>query len=381
MLYKEFPTLYAISKTGAIRTYVIKVFDCADENKALVTTSKQMKIGGKVTTDTYEYTTGKNIGKSNETTYLQQALLEAESMFKKQLDNGFSEVMPDADQKYNTDANGRMKPMLASSDISKIKFPCICQPKYDGVRCLVFEDDNNEICILSRKGKSYNIPHLIEWCKRHRDMLPLDGELYNHKEITFQDITSAVKKVSELTNKINYVVYDKPVDDLSNDDRLNIIREDISSLPDTDPVKLSPCKLCYNFDDIKKYHDECVEDGYEGVIVRNMGGKYEFGFRSNDLIKYKEFMDDEFTVADVIEGTGRDKGTGIFVLYLHGHEGEPITPSNTFKAKPKGDINIRKEYFVNKHKYIGELATIKFQGFSKLGIPRFPNMVAIRDYE
>ena len=271
--------------------------------------------------------------------------------------------------------------MLATSDRSKIKFPCICQPKYDGVRCLMLIGEDNKIHIISRQGKEYNIPHLLKWGDKHRDMLPLDGELYNHKELTFQDIVSAVKRLSDLTNKITYVVYDTPISGVPNDDRLNIIRKDLTIIPSTDPVKLSPNSMCYNMDDIKKYHDELVEDGYEGAIIRNLDGYYEFGFNSNNLIKYKEFQDSEFTVADVIEGTGRDKGTGIFVLDLPGHEGEPITPDNTFKAKPKGDFNLRKTYFENKQEYIGKLATIKYQGVSKLGIPRFPNMIAIRDYE
>lgn len=379
MKYKEFPTLYALSKTGALRTYNILIEDF--DGYAKVSTLKQMKLGGKITVDEYEYTEGKNIGKANETTYLQQAVSEAESMFKKLLDKGFTKSIPDVNQKYNTDASGRMKPMLASSDTSKIKFPCRCQPKYDGVRCIISENNNGDIDIVSRQGKLYNIPHIKDWADKHRDMLPLDGELYNHKELAFQDIISAVKKVSNITDKINYVVYDKPIEGVPNDDRLNIIRKDITTLPPSDPIKLSQNILCHNWDEIKKYHDECVEEGYEGVIIRNLDGEYEFGFRSNNLIKYKEFQDSEFVVADVIEGTGRDKGTGIFVLYLHGHEGEPITPDNTFKAKPKGDINIRKEYFINKSNYIGEHATIKYQGLSKTGVPRFPNMIAIRDYE
>lgn len=379
MIYKEFPTLYAISKTGSIRTYNILVEDFGD--RAKVSTLKRMKIDGKITVDEYEYTEGKNIGKANETTYIQQAVLEAESMFKKLLDKGFTETIPDANQKYNTDANGKMKPMLAVSDISKIKFPCRCQPKYDGVRCIISENTNGDIDIISRQGKLYNIPHIKEWANNHRDMLPLDGELYNHKELTFQDIVSAVKRLSDITSKINYVVYDKPIEGVPNDDRLNIIRKDLTTLPETDPVKLSPNRLCHNFDEIKKYHDECVADGYEGVIVRNLDGEYEFGFNSNNLIKYKEFIDSEFTVADVIEGTGRDKGTGIFVMYLPGHEGEEITVENTFKAKPLGNYELRERYFLNKREYIGKIATIKYQGVSKAGIPRFPNMVSIRDYE
>ena len=396
-IVREFPTLYALSKTGAIRVYNIVVTVDNENKTATITTTKQSKIGGKKTIDTYIFDKGVNIGKANETTYLEQALLEAESRFRKQKDLGYSEEMPSDDTVYNTDASGNMKPMLAISyDETKIQFPCICQPKYDGVRCLVFEDDNGEIQLISRKGKKYNIPHIKQWASEHRELLPLDGELYNHKELTFQEIVSAVKKESEITSQISYVVYDIPIPDVKfslmisfpdfrTDDytadatmvchghnRLSML-EKLSKVNNLGPIKITQSRICNSFDDIKKYHDECVEDGYEGIIIRNPNGMYEFGFRSNNLIKYKEFVDSEFTIVDVVEATGRDAGTAVFVCVTE--------DGKTFNVKPKGSKKLRSEYFSNREKYINKKLTVKYQGLSDDGIPRFPSGIAIRDYE
>lgn len=393
---REFPTLYALSKTGAIRVYNIVVTIDNENKTATITTTKQSKIGGKETIDTYTFDKGVNIGKANETTYLEQALLEAESRFRKQKDLGYSEEMPSNDTIYNTDASGNMKPMLAISyDETKIQFPCVCQPKYDGVRCLTFEDENGEIHLLSRKGKEYNIPHIKQWASEHKHLLPLDGEIYNHKELTFQEIVSAVKKESEITSQLSYVVYDIPVENMKfasmttfpyvcsdyetdctmvypGSNRLYRLCI-IDGLPDKGSIKISGWRICNSFDDIKHYHDECVEDGYEGIIIRNIDGIYEFGFKSNNLIKYKEFVDDEFDIVDVVEATGRDAGTAVFVC---------ITKNGKkFNVKPKGDKKLRSEYFSNREKYINKKLTVKYQGLSDDGIPRFPSGIAIRDYE
>ena len=105
-----------------------------------------------------------------------------------------------------------MKPMLATKyDKAQVKFPCFVQPKYDGVRCLLYEDNDGFIRLMSRGGKEYDVPQIKEWAEHHRSLLPLDGEIYNHNELTFQQICSAVKCKTELTAKLKMVVYDKPV--------------------------------------------------------------------------------------------------------------------------------------------------------------------------
>ena len=364
------PTLYALSKTGSIRVYQIEVED--KHTKAILTTRKKVTLHGKWVEDTYEYTTGVNIGKSNETTYLEQALRDAQSMWNKQLDAGFTTTMPKVGDKFNTDASGNMKPMLACGfSEKKIKFPCIGQPKYDGVRCLVFEKDG-EVHIISRKGKPYNIPHLRKWAEKNPHLLPLDGELYNHGELTFQEIVSAVKRESEITPKIRYVVYDTPVGGLPNGQRWENLQLALSSLTKDAPVYLSGSRVLHNMKEAWKYHEECVSKGYEGVILRNFEGEYEFGFRSNNLIKLKTFEDKEFEIIDVVEATGRDEGTAIFVCKCKGGE---------FNVKPMGSRELRAEYFERADELIGKKVTVKYQGLSDDGIPRFPSAISIRDYE
>ena len=366
----QLPRMYALSKTGSVRVYEILVLDKGDHAEMI--TRKKVTLNGKWAEDKYEYWEGVNIGKANETTYLEQAKFEALSAWKKLLDAGFTESMPNPDDKFNTDANGKIKPMLACPfDENKIKFPCLCQPKYDGVRCTISKGDDGAISIISRKGKEYDIPHLKKWAENHQSLLPLDGELYNHKELTFEQIVSAVKKKSDITSKIRYVVYDRPVEGVTNRLRWDKLYEDFYNIRN-EAAYLSTSQTCFNMDNILDYHKKCVDAGYEGVIIRNLCGEYEFGFRSNNLIKLKDFMDAEFKIVDVLEATGRDAGTAIFICKCDGGE---------FRVKPQGSYEKRAEYLRKWKRLMGKYVTVKFQEYTKFGKPRFPTAVTIRDYE
>jgi DNA ligase-1 len=369
----DYDTMYALSKSGKLRIYTLKVEDYGDH--ADIVTTSRLGDTGKATEDRKSVYTGVNIGKSNETTYLEQAFRIANSKVSKLRDQGFSETRPDTSKKFNTDANGEIKPMLAIPfDEKQIKYPCLCQPKYDGVRCTVSVGSDGEVKIISRQGKPYTIPQLSDWAEEHRDTLPLDGELYNHGELSFQEITSAVKKQSEMTKMIKYVIYDRPVYGEDNSERWGrLLDMNDRGIFDNSPVYLSTYKICYDMDEVREYHRECVADGYEGVIIRNFDAPYEFGFRSRNLIKLKDFEDSEFTIVDVVEGTGRDAGTAVFELSL--------PDSRTFKARPVGEFEKRKEYFDRSSELIGKQCTVKYQGMSDDGVPRFPVAIAVRDYE
>jgi hypothetical protein len=46
-----------------------------------------------------------------------------------------------------------------------------------------------------------------------------------------------------------------------------------------------------------------------------------------------------------------------------------------------GTLESRRKMWNNRKNYLGKDLTVKFQGKSKNGIPRFPVGVAVRDYE
>lgn len=118
---------------------------------------------------------------------------------------------------------------------SQTKFPCFAQPKYDGVRCILHEGEDGEIHLTSRGGKEYDVPQIKAWGEKHRGMLPLDGEIYNHQELTFQQICSAVKCRSAMTDKLRMVIYDAQIPG-SFSARWKVLQEEFDSIDPNGPV-------------------------------------------------------------------------------------------------------------------------------------------------
>lgn len=359
----KFPKLFSRTKGGQLRSFSI-ICRYYGKNNVVMTTKKRVEPNGKMTYDKYRYTEGKNIGRSNETSAWEQCIREAKSMVNRLKDKDYQEGIPEDKQ--------LLKPMLAIKwDESKVKFPCMIQPKLDGVRCTIYEGE--EVRLMSRRGKEFNIPHIKAFIEKHRDLIPLDGELYCHDSLSFQGIISAVKKLSKDTDKIGLIVYDKPISNYTNLERQLAINLSLGMLDDEAPIKKLETYRCSNIEEILEYHKKFVKQGYEGSIIRNMDGLYEFGHRSNNLIKLKDFYDEEFPIIDVVEATGRDKGTAIFILKAkNGKE---------FNARPQGSKELRSKYLRDRKKLIGKQCTVKYQELSDYGIPRFPSAIAVRDYE
>jgi len=132
-------------------------------------------------------------------------------------------------------------------------------------------------------------------------------------------------------------------------------------------------KIARDETDIKKWHDKWVQEGFEGVIVRNAAGLYKVKHRSPDLQKYKEFIDDEFEITGGHEGSGPDMGTVVFEV--KNEEGK------TFSVRPKGTREARAEWYKDIKNLIGKELTVRYQNLSEDSIPIFPVGIAVRDYE
>jgi DNA ligase-1 len=127
-----------------------------------------------------------------------------------------------------------------------------------------------------------------------------------------------------------------------------------------------------NENDLMAYYEDYVNMGYEGQIIR-LDEKYE-NKRSGNLLKHKSFIDEEYTILDIIEGIGNKTGmVGSFVF--QNKEGE------IFNSSPKFNWEVCKEMWDNRNELIGKEATVKYFNLTPNNIPRFPYVIAIRDYE
>jgi len=381
---KSFPRLYKKSSKGKLQVWDIMT----DDNEIVVTHGLE---DGKKQTDSKLIKEGKNVGKENETTAAEQALFEAESKWKKQLDKGYVDDLSAVDDVVYL-------PMLAQT-FSKlddktgkekgrkkfIKYPCVAQRKFDGVRCFASVNKNGEAVLESRKGKQF--PHMDHLCDQIKTIcegreIIVDGELYSD-EIPFQRLVGLVKRKTlkegdlEEMAKIKIRAYDcvvKGEPELGFTHRYKYINTVIQDIVDCPDFVMVENFMMQSEDDVKDFHDKFVREGFEGIILRNLDGKYALNKRSNDLQKYKYFMDSEYKIVGALEGEGRAAGTVIWVCE------QPDTKA-TFKVRPTGTEEERREWFEECDNYTGSLLTVRYQELTDDGIPRFPVGISVRDYE
>jgi len=261
-----------------------------------------------------------------------------------------------------------IRPMLAIEMEEKlVKFlpSTFVQPKLDGIRCLIYLNEN-QIIFQSRQNKLFEpfvhlLPDLEKIFKNYPSII-LDGELYCHG-LGFETVTSMVRRAKTRhldVEKINYVIYD-------------CIHE---TKPDTGYIQRTNCISSIGFENvffidtievttmkqIEDAHTHYTGNGYEGIMIRS-NGPYKHG-RSKDLLKYKKFKDSEYLVVGHAEGTGAHAGTAIFICN-NGFD-------KIFNVVMNGPLEKRREMLKDVGDYYGKYLTVKYQELSREGIPRFP---------
>ena len=379
---KEFSKLFKKTSTGKIQEWRVWVVNNTIH-------SESGKLGGKMIKSEDVIKVGKNIGKANETSPEEQAELEAESKWIAKKKKGYVETIDDAENdKVSSVVKGGFLPMLAHSFEKRgkdIKFPCAAQPKLDGIRAT----SNEKGRIWSRTRKEIiSVPHITSEILLNdidSSFEMLDGELYNHDlKDDFEKITKVVsqkKKPSKDHKIVQYHVYDIPSEKPFKErmeDLQKLKMKLLNSLGSEGFIRIVDTVICNNREELDKYMNECLEEGYEGVMVRNLNDEgYDYK-RSKNLQKMKEFEDAEFKIVDVEEGRGKLSGhAGSFVCFVD-NDGEEVR----FNAKLTGKISELKKYLVNKEEYIGKSLTVQFQGYTtKNKVPRFPVALRIREEE
>ncbi len=376
----DFPTLYGEASTGKEKVWKIKVED-RDEIGVIIT--RHGYVDGKQQENEKFVETGKNIGKRNETTAVEQAISDARAAWQKKKDAGYVErgtgataAGAGAGSKAKVSVASVPGPMLAH-DYNKrgnsIKFPCYVQRKYDGTRCVAIPTKG----LYSRNKKKYpHLEHILEDIKHLPDSLVLDGELYS-TELTFQEIVGLVKRETqkpgdaEKQKKIRLHVYDI-ISDKPYEDRYARLKA-LFSTGSFKYLEFAPTEICESEKKMKEMHAAYVAEGYEGIMLRNKKGGYKVGQRSAELQKYKEFEDAEFTIVDFKEGDGLEKGCVIWICRTE--------DGQEFACRPRGTREERMELFENADDYIGKGLSVRYQELTDDGVPRFPVGIGIRDYE
>ena len=396
-----------VTKDNKGKTRVVEIsYEWDDAQHGFVIRRKTYQYGGKVTVQPEIWIYKGKVKR----TVSEQARLEYNSHLKKYTDKGYK-LLPSSIKINNavaveafveehlgngvTDSNGFKKHMLAkqadkvaTSVFDKIKY-WYGSRKIDGVRCSFYWKDG-EVRTASRGGGDYDAstsfmrhnPKLIQFFEEHPDIV-LDGELYKHGK-SLQQISGAARLEKDTAgmNWLEYYIYDVMDSTKTFEERLDILHDITDELnlgfnPEREwddgelKFQIVPQETVVGWANIQKLHDKYVGEGFEGIVIRDPSKVYNFGGRTNAMIKVKMYKDAEFEIVGYSEGLRPED----MVFVCKTKEGKE------FEAKPMGPRELKWEYLDRMDEIIGKMATVKYFYLSDEGCPLQPVLKCIRDYE
>lgn len=184
------------------------------------------------------------------------------------------------------------KPMLAGkvTDVTALTYPLYAAPKLDGIRAHVIEGR-----LWSRNLKL--IPNQLAQVRYGQDVFNgLDGELIVGRADdvhAFRRSGAIMAKGGDANALVFHIFDDFTRPDLPFDERLRKAARRIKEYNTIEIVEHTPIETP---DELLEYEAAQIAKGYEGVMVREVGGPYKFGrstTREGWLLKLKRFEDGE----------------------------------------------------------------------------------------
>ena len=282
------------------------------------------------------------------------------------------------------------KPMLAcEADLTNLHFPLLVSPKLDGIRAIVRDGT-----VFSRSNKP--IPNKYVQ-SLFREYEYFDGELIVGSPTAhdvYRQTTSHVMSHDKKDFHVNFFAFDHVQHPLNAyADRSRLLKE---AGENNIGVVLHDQVFIRTILDLEAYESQCLDEGYEGLILRGMGAPYKFGrstAKEGYLLKLKRFADAEFEVIGFEERmhNGNEKTTnelGRGQRSSHacnktgrGDLGALICQGDgfTFNVGTGFNDSERAEVWGNQAAFKGKLAKVKYFAVGMKDAPRHPVFLGWRD--
>lgn len=289
-----------------------------------------------------------------------------------------------------------IKPMLGVNvDLDKLQYPVIVSPKLDGIRAIVKDG-----IVYSRTGKPIPNKYIQQQFNSYHG---LDGELIvgspTDKNV-FQNTTSGVMTINGSPN-ISYYVFDLWNNSSQYKQRLKILTDIVKNINkiNNNIIRIESL-YCNSLKEIELREQQYLQQGYEGLIIRNPNSYYKNGrstIREGGLLKLKRFKDSEAEVVgyssllhnnnpeelDELGYTIRSTSkSGMIELEALGSlEVSDIKTGLIFNIGNGFTANQRKELWKDKENLLGKIVKYKYFDVSILNAPRFPIFLGFRNKE
>ncbi|MBU1711428.1 MAG: hypothetical protein KKE17_15635 [Proteobacteria bacterium] len=250
----------------------------------------------------------------------------------------------------------------------KIKFPIAVEPKLDGMRAIFFISKKSA---KARSRDGFHIQSLDFIAKRYQTALEdldtdtwvIDGEIYTSSWNKTISLVKTEVLPKEERNKIRHHVFDMLKIEDFNGARIKNYSERMTELDEffcdsADVVnKYSvrvPYKIIHNHEELTAFYNECLEAGYEGIMLKELDSYYELK-RSNAWLKMKPEETFDGKIIGFLEGKNKHIGRlGAFKVKMENDEIVRVGGGFTDKQ--------REEYWLNKDMLLGTMVEFKGQG-------------------
>ena len=229
-----------------------------------------------------------------------------------------------------------VKPMLAQLaegiDISiKDLGGAYCETKYDGIRVQIHRK-GNDILVFTRRleniGKA--VPEIIEYIYKSLPNLDfiIEGEIIvtkKGKPISFQYILQRIRRKYEIEKVMEKVpltlylfdvlYYKKPLIDEPFEKRRQILEEIVKIKENKIELSRQAKVTTENIQDAIELFNKSIEEGHEGIMIKDPKAPYIPGIRGKKMLKFK--AEPETLDLVVVGGTyGRGKRAHLIGSYL-----------------------------------------------------------------
>lgn len=196
-------------------------------------------------------------------------------------------------------------------DSSFLHWPMYGSRKYDGNRNLLYKGQFYSRTLKPQPNIYLNLTfqQLIEYSKKNN--LVFDGELWS-PTMTFSELQSIIRADdANIPTHVGFYIFDmmtenewenenEPCYRIRYEMLMKILRDNNFS-----NVFLIEQEMMYTPEEAEKAFEDFITEGYEGLMLRSLHGRYKHNRASlkDDIIyKFKEFQTDDAVIVDVVQG-------------------------------------------------------------------------------
>jgi DNA ligase-1 len=385
-------TLYKLDSKEKIRQWTIR------EDGTGIYTSDGI-VGGKIKDEIFKKAVTNQQFKTQESKA--KAMMQA-AIDKKLRSNYFSEVVDIKKENILFMPTGCPSGMIWEEWKNKkhVVYPALASSKLDGSK-MYSTWRENRVFLNTRSAKEHkNFRHIEEALKNFYKEYPnivLDGEAYNHEYAErFEELQSIFRKQkptekqralsAEVAKFYIYDIVNVNNQDMKASDRQSLLAGTyLKFFKDIDCIVHWPSVKVRSEEEYDAFHEQCMEDGFEGTVLKIAGSPY-VQRKNKNVMKRKPKFDCEFTIVDVIEGEGTNAGLAGKIIFdlttsvgiNDGHKALLTTGVQDAGFAKGWNHDMKKEVLENKADYIGKIGTFEYGGITAYGKLRFSKFKAVR---